>query len=428
MSGKTAEELKTEVYIDRTLISIEDQKKCELKKKKKTLYSIYKDLEKKKLYDRVYAPNRALYHAAKGGHLDLVIRFLEQGATRYVRAICGAARGGHHKIIKFFEDSHIYPYTNWNVVMEQAALYGHLHLIKLFGHNKSQWSYRRLVENACEKNHVEVFKYCIQFVTIEYWVYTLEAGLLYAIDNNHRCIIEYIFDIYIPEFEKKGIHVNLDLSYLLEKAFYRNNKQLVDYIISKGAQIDTDVLDGAASGGSFDLLQEYIKKGSICKKSTVLAACRWGDIDIIKYVVQHTDMEKEFKLHQEFIIDCLWTASSWGNIDAFDYFIKESKGEAYLYTTLKEILDDWERCYHINGEIEYKDIDEDRTRDHNEESDEVYASESSSSDEDEDYRKNKMFRAIEHLIEKPEEKSDDEPEEKLDDEPQEEPDAEPDAE
>ena len=363
------------------------------------MYSIYKDLEKKKLYDRVYAPNRALYHAAKGGHLDLVIRFLEQGATRYVRAICGAARGGHHKIIKFFEDSHLYPYTNWNIVMEKASLYGHLHLIKLYEHNKSDWTYRGLVWNACDKNHIEVFKYCIQFVDKGELDHTINTGLSYAVDSNQRLIIEYIFDSYIHELEKQGHQIDLNLDYLLDKACYRNNKQLADYIVNKGACKYSCALEGAASGGAFDLLQEYVKKGAICKRSTVRAACKWGDVEIIKYVVRHTDMEKEFESHQDFITNMLWVTSSQGNIDAFDYLIKESKGEDYLYSTLREIEHDYS-CYDIDGKIEFKEIDEDRTRDHDEESDESYASETLSDSEDENYRKNKIYRGIEQFIEK----------------------------
>ena len=105
--------------------------------------------------------NEAMYHAAKGGHKELVEKFISLGANEWNWGMRGAAEGGHEDLVEKFISLGA---NEWSYGMYGAAYSGHKDLVDYFiSLGANDWYLG--MEYAAQGGHkelVEFFKQKIQ--------------------------------------------------------------------------------------------------------------------------------------------------------------------------------------------------------------------------------------------------------------------------
>jgi len=159
---------------------------------------------------------RALYNAARGAHQEIMDSLLHKTSSGW--AMEGAARGKHKFLIK----SLMQVSANFNWGLEGAARGGHKDLVTFFvskGACHWSWGYRGAVLGGDKE--------LVKFFISKGGGSDHNTGLNYASHKGHSDLVKF--------FISKGAnHFAMPLYYVA----CRQNKELFELLISKGAKID----------------------------------------------------------------------------------------------------------------------------------------------------------------------------------------------
>ena len=122
---------------------------------------------------------KALYHAARGGHKDLVEIFISEGADNWNYGLHRAAQGGHKDLVEFFIEKGA---DDWNYGLHGAAKGGH----KDLGEYLKVTCGEKLKELAKTNSTPTVVEFFIDKGADD-WDY----GIQCATQRGHKDLIEY---------------------------------------------------------------------------------------------------------------------------------------------------------------------------------------------------------------------------------------------
>lgn len=148
----------------------------------------YKDMikyfmTKCRKHDRIKGWNHVMYGAAMGGHMDLVLHAILNGARDFCFGVSCAVSGGHLDIIKYLVElgQHV---SYYNVY--RAARKGRTDILEYFASiDIKNWNWA--LRGAAEGGHLETVEYLISKGANDW-----DSAMIGAKENNHLHIIEYI--------------------------------------------------------------------------------------------------------------------------------------------------------------------------------------------------------------------------------------------
>lgn len=189
--------------------------------------------------------NELMITAAKNGQLDLVNLFIEKGATDWDRGLKAAARHGGQKLIDLFIEKGS---EAWVLGLMGAARGDHLDLVERFiDRGARNWNEGML--SATRGGHQNIVEFLIER-SANNWC----RGLDVSSRHGHLHLVKFFIEE-IPE--------QLDaINNAMTVAVLKNHCDIVNFLISRGANDYNGGLRTAASRGSWHLIELFIEKGA----------------------------------------------------------------------------------------------------------------------------------------------------------------------
>lgn len=186
----------------------------------------------------------------------------------------------------FYNQLKLYPKLRKNraylIALEKAAEGGHRDIIDLLielGAKNSKYS---ILSGASKGGHLDLIKEEVAKAGDEVIDFSTLNNIAYvAAVNNQRGVLDYILSIN----SCKSI-----LNYALHGAGISGDLKLVEYLISKGANDYTLLIEGALAKDHFDIVKKYygkIKSGEYFYHNYIFEkAAVEGQVDIVKYIFE----------------------------------------------------------------------------------------------------------------------------------------------
>jgi len=143
----------------------------------------------------------------------------------------------------------------------------------------------------------------------------------------------YIGDLTITQYlvEKCNVPINkmFENSYAINEAVFEGHLNIVEYLVSKGADIfNNDLLEPAAYKGHFDIVKYVLKYfdpkcGNFRINKAINACCRGHQVEIAKYLIENYNAD---------LNNALLSASANGNYSIIKYTLEDYKRKADINT------------------------------------------------------------------------------------------------
>ena len=137
--------------------------------------------------------NNAMRNAALGGHLKIVKYLIDQkGADDFNEAMAWAAAGGHLEIVKYLikKGEEIGQELSFNYAMFLAAKEGQMMILKYLIDQKGADKFNTAMIYAAEKGHLEIVKYLIDQKGAD----AFNRAMEYAARGGHLEIVKYLIE------------------------------------------------------------------------------------------------------------------------------------------------------------------------------------------------------------------------------------------
>lgn len=135
------------------------------------------------------------------------------------------------------------------------------------------------LQAACEGGHRDIAELMISKGATD-----LRDGLEGACEYGHRHIVEFFFEIAEKSNDDDYVKVIKDCA--LKSACANGRRDLVDFVISKGANSWEYGFVGACAGGHRDIVDLMISKGATDWKEGFISACDGGHRDIVDLMIE----------------------------------------------------------------------------------------------------------------------------------------------
>jgi Ankyrin repeats (3 copies) len=135
--------------------------------------------------DKRYIFNKAMYYAARGGHMEIVKLMIEKGVTDFNSGMRNAAEGGHMEIVKFLIEKGA---TGFSGAMAYAAKGGHMEIVK-FMIEKGARDFDFTMRFAAKGGYMEIVKFMIEKGATNF-VLAMEN----AAEAGHMEIVNYLLE------------------------------------------------------------------------------------------------------------------------------------------------------------------------------------------------------------------------------------------
>ena len=260
--------------------------------------------------------NRALYAAAKNGHLDTVIWFKDY-LPSLGEAYCGAGEGGHLDILKWLKKNN----TGYRRNPSQfAAKSGNLEALLWFKENGFPWTqetingaaiggkletYLYLVNNGAPVNTTYITDYASCSGNIQLIEYLHKSGrktksCAIAAEKGHLEAVKWLRKENVAWGENAAKLAAMGgylpvVRYVLENGFpytpdcaslaaKRGHLEVLQYLHEKGYEIDEECSSNAAENGYLDILQWLHRNGYKMASNCYSLAANNGDFKTMKYL------------------------------------------------------------------------------------------------------------------------------------------------
>ena len=229
-----------------------------------------------KTFDKTISdPEKGMFECAKIGSLDGVQFYISKGANDWHYGMSGAIKNGNRDLVDFFilKGSDVLFGLYW------AKYYNHKDLIELFEKKikETKKTFDKTISDP-NKGMVECAKigsldgvqFYISKGATNYWNF----GMSSAAENGHRDIVDLMIS--------KGANIwNTGMI----SAIKNRHRDLVDFFIEKGAN-DWDLgLEYAARSGHQDLVDFFIEKGAGKFDLGMSAAAQGGHQDLVDFFI-----------------------------------------------------------------------------------------------------------------------------------------------
>jgi ankyrin repeat protein len=136
-----------------------------------------------------------------------------------------------------------------------------------------------------------------------------------AVKNNN---LQFIMDM--------NLHGD-DIHHVLCHASIHGRMDIILYLVSQGADLDSCLLQQACVHGQFTVVKYYVTKGVDVGKSdnwAVICACCGGYLDIVKYLVSHGAYVRACR------DTAILLASEKGHLDTVNYLVSQGANVARI--------------------------------------------------------------------------------------------------
>lgn len=209
--------------------------------------------------------NRALPRACKSGNIELVKLLILKGADKWDKGLKYAIKYGHNDVAQMMLDNGANDYKS---ALNAACKYHNISMMRLLL-EKYKGDLTGIMITACDNNNMEAALLFIDHVEIS-WIM-----ISYACNYRNMRLIKLLFD-------KVTDLSPVNLGSILYSACYSGDRNIVDFVISKGANDWNRGLSGACDGGYVYLAQMMIKRGANNLYSVFAAIISTKKINIIK--------------------------------------------------------------------------------------------------------------------------------------------------
>ena len=229
--------------------------------------------------------NKLFISSSKSGYLALSQLLVKLGANvkdRKNEAFVSASKFGHVEVVQFLITMGAKVRVPNNDAIVLASENGHLKVVELLVLNGANVHSRNneAIKIAYNNNHMNVVEFLIKYSSksvlnshVIYWM--LKEGNLKMVEllietcvnitgkNNFIVVAaEYGWINIIKLLMTKGIDFSLQKNEALKIACEKNNKEMINFLIDMGANVDYCILIHAVRCGSFEIVRLLIDNGA----------------------------------------------------------------------------------------------------------------------------------------------------------------------
>lgn len=155
----------------------------------------------------------------------------------------------------------------------------------------------------------------------------IENRSLYPINENLFWSTSDNYDQYARYLVEHGANVQVNNNGPLRHAIKNGNLELVKFLVRHGANVNVQAYEDipinvAAKKGYYKILKFLVKNGAIIYPKTILEAIKYGDIRIVKYLIQYlmSQYDHDLNNYNPGIIDkSLIEATKYGKLNILEY-------------------------------------------------------------------------------------------------------------
>lgn len=242
----------------------------------------------KRLQSEYITISKALKYAARYNHrriFDHIVNTLSQEIFFSLAwGLLGAAQGGHEELVNYFLPLEIgMGFDHFSIGLRGAARGGHRKLVDLFI-SKGATNWRTAILAAARGGHVELIDLFLLSMSAGYESYNDICPLVPAACTGDSNLVDRALTM-------RGLtswHYNT----ALKKAAKHGHKDIIDLLISKGANHWNQGLNGASQGGHRDLVDFFLSKGANNINLAILKATDYGHRDLKIYLYTKKPLNK----------------------------------------------------------------------------------------------------------------------------------------
>ena len=224
--------------------------------------------------------NRGLFYACLGNHKEIINIMYCQGANEHKYGLFGACQGGNKNLINamisMISEKCCDRLDYWNYCMLYASRGGHINIVKWLINNKGADDFNMGLEGACQgklnKQAITNAKKLINLM-IKNGADDLGMGLYRACNQGNKEIVNYMIN--------KGANY-----YSLSSACYGGNKEIIDIIDKKGRETYNDGMANSCEQGNKEIVEYMIHKGANDWNYGLRRACLGNSLEIVKIMIE----------------------------------------------------------------------------------------------------------------------------------------------
>jgi hypothetical protein len=176
----------------------------------------------------------------------------------------------------------------YNKAVKRAALGGHIAIINLLLDLGAD-NYNDILDYASQGGHLDIVMMVIKDLYYGKLKYVdPDDAIRLAAEGSHINVLDYLINH--PAWNPKYFPHPSDLANLgMEGAGFSGDEEVIDYLISKGADHFTDLLSGAVEGNHLDLVKKYHDMASVGSHQyfhIFHKSAKRGRLDIVKFFVE----------------------------------------------------------------------------------------------------------------------------------------------
>jgi ankyrin repeat protein len=241
--------------------------------------------------------DRAMIAAARDGHLDIVNQMLDLGSKRYVDALSAAAEGGHRDIFdRLYQLLDLDQRVNQSYyILKAAGLAGYRDIINQFidiiqlqpqiYQSLLRFLYDDVLRGAAKGGRQDLVDWALSngaYITQITLSAAAEGGdwdiLNQLIQQTDR---QELFNIET----KERMSVEENYNYIMERAAYAGNQNIVEHMLQLGANDYNKALIEASREGHIDIVNLMLSLGADDLNSALGVASRHGHRDIVNLLL-----------------------------------------------------------------------------------------------------------------------------------------------
>ena len=251
--------------------------------------------------------------ACVGGQFNVLLYAIENGAVVSEHEYETACKYGHLDIVKFFYEQNLTKIFDHSLVFQTICTRGHLSLAKFFleRYDFLERNLGLILRYVCFYGYLQMIQYLVQYTTPNEIHADIHCGFILAIEQGYLNIVKFLVRVHVDVFSKPQYlvkacdHGHLDIiKFLTRKTnsiFYpkilkrvckKNQLKVVQCLLETGVDVHLDndlALRTACKRGYIKLVKILIEKGAnIHAKNDrpFQLACRSGKIEMVKYLVE----------------------------------------------------------------------------------------------------------------------------------------------
>lgn len=239
------------------------------------------------LYDNSTEFTAKIEIAAMNGHLN-VVKFLhgKLGVPCTPNAMDVAAIHGHLDVVKWLHHHcHLGCSTD---AMDGAASEGHLNVLRWLDLHRSEGCTVNAMNGAAQRGHAEIFWWLFDHTDAGY----TKQGIVAATLNGHVA--------FLKQFHDRGLFINwedFEIREIARSATQVGHLPILQWLYATKLIHDFDeCVRMAAVQGYLHIIEWYQEHFEVDYSSIFVLACVSGQLDVVKYVMNHANHDRDFSM------------------------------------------------------------------------------------------------------------------------------------